>query len=74
MVCYYTAWNFNLSPRRKVARRGLEKEERLFRPGVVELLDVLRVIPANGNDLGSKSEYVSRVAIFGFTFFPCLTN
>lgn len=54
MVCYYAAWNFNLSSSREVARRRLEKEERLFRPGIVELLDVLRVVPANGNDLGSK--------------------
>lgn len=54
MMCHHTAWNFNLAASREVARRGLEKEERLFRPGVVELLDMLRVVPANSNDLGSK--------------------
>jgi hypothetical protein len=54
MVCYYAAWNFNLSSSREVARRRLEKEERLFRPGIVELLDVLRVVSANGNDLSSR--------------------
>lgn len=54
MVCYDAAWNFNLSPSREVARRRLEKEERLFRRGVVELLDVVRVVSANGNDLVSK--------------------
>lgn len=70
MVCYYAAWNFNLSPRSEVARRGLEKEERLFRPGIVELLDVLRVVSANGNDLGSRSTYVSGVTTFEFHLFP----
>lgn len=53
MVCYYATWNFDLSSSREVARRRLEKEERLFRPGIIELLDVLRVVSANGNDLSS---------------------
>jgi hypothetical protein len=56
MVCYYAAWDFDLSSSREVARRRLEKEERLFRPGIVELLDVLRVVSANGNDLSSRQQ------------------
>jgi hypothetical protein len=54
MMRYYTAWNFKLAASGEVARRGFEKEEWLFRPGVVELFDVLGVVPANSNDLGSK--------------------
>jgi hypothetical protein len=54
MMGHYPAWDFKLAASGEVACRGLEKEERLFWPSVVELLDVLRVVPANSNDLGSK--------------------
>jgi len=52
MMCDYAAWDFKLAAGGEVAGGGLEKEERLFRSCIVELLDVLRVVPADSNDLG----------------------
>ena len=41
---------------RQVGRCGLEEEEGLFRNRVVELLDVVEVVAADGDDLGRVSE------------------
>ena len=45
--------NLKLSAGSKVARRWLQEEERFLGMRAVELLDVVGVVSANGNNLGT---------------------
>ena len=70
--------NFHGAARSDIAGGGLEEDDGLLRDGVVQLLGMLAVVPADGHNLVRHviSVHARRgPAIYlGITFLPCCTN
>lgn len=56
MMSYYPSWNLNFSSGLDIASCRFQEEERFFRDRVVQFLDMLRVIPANSNNLLTSAQ------------------
>jgi hypothetical protein len=76
VVRHDSSGDFDISAGGHVGRGGLEEEKRLFGGSVAQLLDVLGVVPPNGDYLGygDRRQSISNDIDMVDTFLPCRTN